>query len=96
MKTPFPLVWDNTMRSAFVSCPQKMWWEYGEHYKPKEISVHLHAGKAFAAGLETTRKLFYIEGKSPIEAQALGLEKLVKEYGDYTPPSTTKTNPSTG
>lgn len=82
----FPLVWDNTMRSTFVSCPQKFWWEYGEHYKPRQVSTDLHAGKAWAAGLETARLLFYGQGKGEGEAMAEGLRTLITAYGDFQPP----------
>lgn len=85
-RPPFPLVWDNTMRSTFVECPQKFWWEFGEHYKPKSISTDLHAGKAWAEGLEVARMAFYAEGKPTPEAMALGLEALIRAYGTFEPP----------
>lgn len=82
----FPLCWDNTLRSSFVECPRKMYWEYLQHFKPIFPSIHLHAGGAWAAGLEETRRAFYEHGLSPHQAQSLGLEKLVVTYGDFTPP----------
>lgn len=82
----FPLVWDNTMRSAFVECPQKAFWEFFEHYKPLGESIHLHAGKAWAHGLEITRRAFYAMGRSPEQAQAQGLEAMIHAYGDFQPP----------
>lgn len=85
-RPPFPLVWDNTMRSCFVECPQKFWWEFGEHFKPKTISTDLHAGKAWASGLEVARMAFYFEGKPVPEAMALGLQALIAAYGDFEPP----------
>jgi hypothetical protein len=90
MTTPFrpqfPLVWDNSMRSAFVECPQKMLWEYIHHFKSPYESIHLHAGKAWATALETTRRCYYQIGQSPTEAIATGMETLIREYGDFIPP----------
>ena len=85
-RTPFPLVFDNTMRSCFVECPQKFWWEYGQHYKPKTISTDLHAGKAWASGLEVARMAFYYDKKEVAEAMALGLQAMIAAYGDFEPP----------
>lgn len=82
----FPLVWDNSMRSAFVSCPWKFAREYMEHYKPIHQSVHLHAGKAWASALEAGRLAFYRDLKDPEEAQLAAMAKLVEEYGQYEPP----------
>lgn len=86
-RPPFPLVWDNTMRSAFVTCPRKMLWEYMEHFKSPFPSIHLHAGGAWAKALETTRMAYYAEEKSPIEAKSLGFDALITEYGDFECPS---------
>lgn len=55
----FPEVLDSTLLAAYKSCPRKFWLEYVQHYKPKEPSVHLHAGAAFARGLEVSRNAFY-------------------------------------
>lgn len=90
-RPPFPLVWDNTMRSTFVECPRKFLWEYAHHFKPRNESIHLHAGKAWASALETTRMAYYGDGISPKEAQAMGLQKLIEEYGDFPcPPQVAK------
>lgn len=74
------------MRSHFVSCPQKFWWEFGEHFKPLTASTDLHAGKAWATGLEVARMAFYRDGKSVKEAMALGLRALIQAYGWFDPP----------
>lgn len=87
MKRPlFPLVWNDSLRSAFISCPQAAYWEFFHHYKSRYPNVHLHAGKAWASALETSRMAFYGDKTSPLEAQALGLQTLIKEYGDFSPP----------
>jgi len=74
------------MLSAFRSCFRKGSWEYFEHWKPKNQSVHLHAGKAFASGLEAARLAFYLEGASERDAVAHGLGVLLREYGDFECP----------
>lgn len=83
----FPLVWDNTMRASFVDCPQRFWWEYGEHFKSRYPNIHLHAGKAWAAALEAARRAFYSgEGYDVTTAMAMGLEVLIAQYGDFECP----------
>ena len=87
----FPLVFDSTLIAAFRSCPQKARLAYLEHWKPQDQSVHLHAGGAYAAGLEGARTAFFVEGKSKEEAEALGLKKLMEFYGDFQcPPDSAK------
>lgn len=56
---PFPQILDSTLLATYKSCPRKFWLEYVMHYKSKEPSVHLHAGAAFARGLEVARNAFY-------------------------------------
>lgn len=66
MTTPmFPHTFDSTMLAAFRSCPQKMFRTYVEHWKPRNESVHLIAGGAFAKGIEVSRRAYY-EGVAPI------------------------------
>lgn len=79
-RTPFPEVIDNSIRSAFTQCAQKANLGYIEHWKPKSTSIHLHAGAAFAHGIETVRKEFYVNGKTPADALALGVEALIEKY----------------
>lgn len=55
----FPHAVDNTILSAFRSCPQKAFRTYVEHWKPQGESVHLVAGGAYAKGLEVARKAFF-------------------------------------
>lgn len=85
--TPFPEVIDSSLLAAFRSCPTKANLEFFHHYKPNVPSVHLHAGKAFARGLEVAREAFFLLGDSPEEAQRKGLVALMKEYGDFECPS---------
>ncbi len=86
-RPPFPEVLDSTLIAAFRSCPQKFYRTYMEHWKPKTPSVHLHAGAAYAAGLEESRLAYYSEGASVEEARARGLKVLVERYGDFECPA---------
>ena len=83
---PFPSVIDSTILSAYKSCHRKAFYEYLMHYKPINPSVHLHAGGAFAHGLEVARKC-YFERQKPVDASvAEGLGALIKAYGDFEAP----------
>ena len=87
----FPHTWDSTMLAAFRSCPQKCFRTYVEHWKPKAESVHLVAGGAFAKGIEVARKVFFDEGGSREDAEAMGLHALIQAYGDFEcPPESAK------
>ena len=90
-RPPFPKVLDNTMVSAYKACPRMFFREYLEHWKPKTPSVHLHAGKAYAKGLEVARKGYYEKGLSPDDAIAEGLGALLTAYGSFEcPPDSAK------
>lgn len=83
----FPLVWNDSLRSAFVSCPRAANWEFMEHFKSPYPNIHLHAGKAWASALEAMRLAFYGPSKhDAATAGALGLECLVQEYGNFEAP----------
>jgi hypothetical protein len=83
---PFPEVVDSTMISTFRACGRKFELEYLHHWRPKMPNVHLHAGKAFAEGLEVARKAFYDNGESEEEAIARGMGALLKAYGSFECP----------
>lgn len=87
MKPPFPSVIDSSMLAAFRSCPQKAHLEFIQHWKPRDQSVHLHAGAAYAAGLEAARTAYYISGADEATAVATGLSKLMQAYGDFVCPA---------
>lgn len=84
--TDFPEVVDSTLLAAARACGAKANMAYFEHWKPSAISVHLHAGKAYAEGLERARKSFWEGGFSTPDAIAHGAHALIESYGDYTPP----------
>lgn len=83
----FPEWLDSTMLSSYKSCRRKFWLEYVLNYKPRETSVHLHAGASFAAGLEAARTAFYVDGADASEASALGLRALLSAYGGFECPA---------
>jgi hypothetical protein len=75
------------MRSHFLECPRS--WLLGSllSLKSPGTNVHLHAGKAWAEGLEIARRCFY-ELKMPArESVATGLNALIQSYGDFEAPS---------
>ena len=84
---PFPEVLDSSMIATWRSCRHKFFLEYLHHWKSKTPSVHLHAGGAYARGLEVARKAFYQEGKSEEDSHALGLAALMAAYGDFECPA---------
>lgn len=81
----FPKVWDNTQLSAYRRCARRDMWEFGYNIAPEGTNVHLHAGAAYAKGLEVTRKEFFTNSRPFDEALALGGLALTKAYGDFTP-----------
>jgi hypothetical protein len=90
-RPPFPEVIDSTIMSTFRSCPRKAFLEYLLHYKTATPSVHLHAGGAFAHGLEKAREAFFTKGLSSTESIATGLKALIEFYGDFPcPPESAK------
>lgn len=55
----FPEVLDSTLLAAYKACPRKFFLEHMCHWKIKTPSVHLHAGGAFAKGLEVARNAYW-------------------------------------
>lgn len=90
IRPAFPRVWDNTMRSDFVTCPHSVLLRFLHGCVPATTSIHLHAGGAFAKGLEATRLAFYGKGMSPDEALAEGLRTLYIAYGEFDHGDTNK------
>lgn len=86
-RPPFPTVLDSSIMAGFKSCPQKAYLESFEHWKPRNQSVHLHAGAAYAAGLEAARTAYYVNGASPDDSIAAGLLALLTAYGDFQCPA---------
>lgn len=88
---PFPAVIDNSMLSEFRKCETAGYYSYLENLSPVGVSVHLHAGGAFAHGIEHARRAFYEQGRPAEEAIAAGCTELLAYYGDYEcPPESPK------
>lgn len=85
-RPPFPETIDNSALSAFRSCPRKFQLEYLEHWKPKTPNIHLHAGGAFARGLEVAREEFYVKGANPELSVARGVAAMLDFYGMFDAP----------
>lgn len=83
----FPDIFDSSMIAEYKACQTKFNLTYMQEWKPKEPSVHLHAGAAFAKGIESARTAFYVESANPEDAQAYGLQKLLEAYGDFDCPA---------
>lgn len=83
MKIAFPEVIDSSIMSTFRACGQKFAWEYGLHFKPRTLSIHLHAGACFARGLEITRKAYFEHNLPSHAAIEEGLKALLEAWGDY-------------
>lgn len=85
----FPHAIDNTIRSTFAHCPKKFFYSHLAKLSPAGTNVHLHAGGAFAHGMEHTRRAFYEQGYSAEDAIAIGVASLIEFYGEYQPPEGT-------
>lgn len=91
----FPLVIDNSMRKAYVSCPTKFMHRYCENIVPVYTrTVDLHFGACFAKGIEHARKAFY-ERKQTVEFSVEhAIEVAAIEWSNFqSPPLSYKTLP---
>lgn len=82
---------DSTMVTCFRSCPEKMRLEFIYGLRPAGISVDLHAGAAFATGIEAVRKAVYQKGHALDLALAEGYAAYSLAWGDYEIPTFKKT-----
>jgi hypothetical protein len=84
---PFPTIFDSSMLASYKSCPSLFRLQYIDNWKPKEPSVHLHAGASFAKGIEVARDAYYVQGIDAETAIGRGLDALMAAYGDFECPS---------
>jgi hypothetical protein len=90
-RPPFPEVLDSSLMADARSCGQKVNLSSFQHWKSSYPSVHLHAGAAYAAGLEAARTAFYVHDASKEDAEAAGLKALMTAYGTFEcPPDSAK------
>lgn len=68
-------------REAFVACPTKWVNNYLRKLEPPK-TIHLHAGGAFAKGMEVARRVFHKEGGTAEDARLAGIAALSEAYGD--------------
>lgn len=76
----FPKTMDNTLVSNFASCPRKAYLGYILHLKPKRKSIHLHAGKAYAAALDAFRTAFYTTSSPAYHNRELAEIAMTREF----------------
>lgn len=81
-KPPFPSVISNSIRSTFKSCHREAYNKYFLKRIPVIPSIHLHAGGAFAKGMEATRQAYFVAGLSDTDALLKGTSVLLDSYGD--------------
>lgn len=86
----FPRVIDNTMRSAFVSCPHSFFRRHVQGLTRPGLSVHLVFGAAYAAALEAARKEYFHSGDTR-DAVKLACEVAIATWGDFEVPTPTST-----
>lgn len=75
---------DSTMIGCFRACPQKFRLEFVYGLRGTDVSVHLHAGAAFASALEHFYHCLYIEGMDEDEALMRTYPHFLTQWGDFT------------
>lgn len=90
-RPPFPKFVDATMLVTGKACMRRMYHSSFQHLKPATVSIDLHAGGAFAQGIQTVRELHWGDADTPpLEdfdlCLAKGLEAMAKYWGDYEAP----------
>lgn len=74
----FPKTIDNTILSSWATCKRKCFFSHFLHLHPKQISIHLHAGAAYAKALETLRDNFYTVDSDAYKNSELSLTRAVR------------------
>lgn len=87
-KPPFPGKVDNTMVSEWVRCETAWMRAFVRNLHGMTPSIHLHAGAAFAKGLEVARISFHDLQKTVPEALRDGLQAIIVAYGNFVPQET--------
>lgn len=85
LESILPLHIDSTMMSCFRSCPEKFNNEFIRGLRPAAFSVDLHAGAAFATGVEAIGREVH-ENNLPLErAFERGHAAFLDAWGDFIP-----------
>jgi hypothetical protein len=79
----FPAVVDASIRATARACHRQAYWQYFRHQRLRQTGIDLHAGAAFAAGLDRARRAFYVEGKSEARAIHEGVLGVIKHWGAF-------------
>lgn len=91
----FPEYIDNTMLKNFTRCPQYFFRRHIQGVLLTDtVSIDLHFGGSFAAGIEAARKAFYVGGLSTLEARDTGTIAAAAFWRSkevLTPPNSAKT-----
>ena len=82
----FPDVVDSTMLATYDACPRRFFNEFILCLSGQVLSVDLHAGAAFAAGIEAGRTAYWFEGLSSSQAVERAYLTFVRYWGDYESP----------
>lgn len=88
LDTAFPTLIDNTMWASWKKCRQHMFRAHIQHLAPREPSIHLHAGGAFAFGLEQGFRARSEQGLPEDECRRLALQAIIQFYGPIVAPKT--------
>ena len=80
----FPIQVDSTMLST-LQCEQKFFDQFVLNISPQAVSPDLHAGGAFAAGLEAARREYYLNERTPQQAIPIILHSFMIYWGLYDP-----------
>lgn len=86
--TAFPELIDNTMWSSWKKCKQHFLRAHIQHWAPREPSIHLHAGGAFAYGLECGWRARSEQHLDEDECRRVALEAIMRFYGPIQAPKT--------
>lgn len=80
----FPSHIDSTMLSCFRACPQKFHREFILGLRPAHVSIHLHAGGAFASAVEAVRAGVYNQGLTLDDALLAAFQVFHIYWRDYS------------
>lgn len=87
-----PIYIDSTMRSTFVSCPQKYYNEFVLNLRPQGLSIDLHAGGCFSAALETVYKSIWLREEPLATALDRAMAAFEIQWGDFEIPEHKRTS----
>ena len=82
----FPKLLDSTIMVTYDACPEKFHYQYVLKLATYATSPDLHAGGAFAKGIEGARRAFWFQDFSPEESLMIGFDHFMGYWGMYEPP----------